>query len=138
MTLTRLLTLDPRMVYVGPGYSLMRPGWITPIFVGFDILSIALQGIGAAILFGNEVDADKIKQGRAILIIGLFVQLVAFFIFLLVALYFDRRTRVVLGARVAFLRWLMNAFYISGLLILLRSIYRAVGKTIIFCALYSM
>jgi hypothetical protein len=43
-------------------------------------------------------------------------------------MYFDRKTTVALRSRVAILRPLMNAFYLSGALILLRSIYRTVGK----------
>jgi hypothetical protein len=43
-------------------------------------------------------------------------------------MYFDRKTTVSLRQHVASLRPLMNAFYVSGALILLRSIYRAVGK----------
>jgi hypothetical protein len=118
-----------RMVYVGPGFSIIRPGWIAPIFVGFDILSIATQGIGSTFIFGTDIDEKKLKLGRAILILGLFIQLVAFAVFLFFALYFDRRTTVTLRERVKKLRPLMNAFYISGGLILLRSVYRAVGKT---------
>ncbi|PVF93812.1 hypothetical protein CPB86DRAFT_789681 [Serendipita vermifera] len=114
------------MVYVGPGFSIIRPGWIAPIFVGFDILSIATQGLGSTFIFGTDIDLKKLKLGRSILILGLFIQLVAFAVFLFFALYFDRRTTVTLKQHVAKLRPLMNAFYISGGLILLRSIYRAV------------
>lgn len=114
------------ILFVGPGYAIMRPAWITPVFVGFDVLAIATQGIGSAIIFGVDNDIDKMKTGRTVLILGLFIQLVAFFAFLLLAMYFDRKTTVALRQRVAFLRPLMNAFYITGALILLRSIYRAV------------
>lgn len=117
------------MIYVGPGYSLIRPGWITPTFVGCDIISIGTQAIGGAVLFGNDVDINKLKRGRAILIAGLFIQLAAFIVFLLFAVFFDRKTTVVLKSRVAKLRPLMNAFYISGALILLRSVYRAIGTS---------
>jgi len=114
------------IVYVGPGYAIIRPSWITPIFVGLDVLAIATQGIGSAVLFGTEQDLNKLKTGRTILILGLFVQLVAFTAFLFIAVYFDRRTTVALRKLVAPLRPMMNAFYISGALVLLRSIYRAV------------
>lgn len=57
----------------------MRPAWITPVFVGFDVLAIATQGIGSAIIFGVDNDIDKMKTGRTVLILGLFIQLVAFF-----------------------------------------------------------
>lgn len=66
------------MVYVGSGYSVLRPGWITPIFVTFDLLAIATQGIGSAIIFSNDTDVNKLQNGRSILIVGLFIQLVAF------------------------------------------------------------
>ena len=56
----------------------MRPSWITPFFVGFDVLAIATQGIGSAIIFGNDVDVEKIRTGRTVLILGLFIQLAAF------------------------------------------------------------
>ncbi|KIM20147.1 hypothetical protein M408DRAFT_82469 [Serendipita vermifera MAFF 305830] len=114
------------ILFVGPGYAIMRPAWITPVFVGFDVLAIATQGVGSAIIFGTDNDIDKMRTGRTVLILGLFIQLVAFFAFLLLAMYFDRKTTVALRQRVAFLRPLMNAFYITGAFILLRSIYRAV------------
>jgi hypothetical protein len=47
-------------------------------------------------------------------------------------MYFDRKTTVALRSRVAILRPLMNAFYLSGALILLRSIYRVVGECKMF------
>jgi hypothetical protein len=110
-------------------YSLIRPSWITPIFLGADILSIAAQAAGSAILFNQDASTsiDQVKTGRAILIVGLFIQLIAFSVFLILSIYFDRKTHISLGSRVAFFRPLMNAFYIAGTLILIRSIYRAVG-----------
>ncbi|CAG7853915.1 SubName: Full=Related to RTM1 protein {ECO:0000313/EMBL:CCA67908.1} [Serendipita indica DSM 11827] len=114
------------MLYVGPGYSIVRPSWITPTFVTLDVVSIATQGMGSAFLFGSETSLDKLKRGRMILILGLFIQLVAFTVFLFFAIWFDRKTTVTLRNHVARLRPLMNSFYISGALILLRSIYRAI------------
>lgn len=114
------------MVYVGSGYSIIRPSFVTPVFVGFDVLAIGTQGIGSAIIFGTDVDINKLSKGRTVLIVGLFIQLVAFGVFLLLTMYFDRKTTVALRSRVAVLRPLLNAFYLSGALILLRSIYRAV------------
>jgi RTA1 like protein len=66
------------MIYVGPGYSIIRPSFVTPVFVGLDVLAIATQGIGSAIIFGGDVNINKLSKGRTILIIGLFIQLVAF------------------------------------------------------------
>jgi hypothetical protein len=66
------------MIYVGSGYSIIRPSFVTPVFVGFDVLAIGTQGIGSAIIFGTDVDINKLSKGRTILIVGLFIQLVAF------------------------------------------------------------
>jgi hypothetical protein len=66
------------MVYVGPGYSIIRPSFVTPVFVGLDVLAITTQGIGSAIIFGTSTDINKLSKGRTILILGLFIQLVAF------------------------------------------------------------
>jgi hypothetical protein len=122
------------MNFVGREFTFIRPSLITPIFLGIDILSIATQGAGSAILFNQDSDTslDRIKQGRAVLILGLFIQLVGFSIFLILSIMFDRKTTVQLRGKVALLRPLMNAFYISGTLILLRSIYRAVGMVPFF------
>lgn len=114
------------MLFIGSTYSIVRPGWITPIFVGFDVLAIGLQGLGAGMLFGNEDDLGKLKRARAILILGLMVQLVAFAIFLFFAIWFDRKATKALRQRMARVRLLMWAFYVTGALILLRSVYRAV------------
>ncbi|KAG8804451.1 hypothetical protein FRC17_005958 [Serendipita sp. 399] len=114
------------MLYVGPGYSIIRPGWITPVFVGLDFISIATQGLGGAIIFGDTLDINKLKRGRMVLILGLFIQLVAFGIFLFFAVWFDVKTTRELKQKVARLRPLMTTFYVTGGLILLRSVYRAV------------
>lgn len=116
------------MLFVGRGHSLIRPSWITPLFVGLDVVSIGTQGIGAGVIFGTEADLNRFKLGRAILIAGLFIQLAAFGIFLFFAIYFDRKTTVLFRERVAHLRPLMNSFYIAGTFILLRSVYRAIGR----------
>ncbi|CAG7853916.1 SubName: Full=Related to RTM1 protein {ECO:0000313/EMBL:CCA67907.1} [Serendipita indica DSM 11827] len=114
------------MVSIGSTYSIVRPRWITPIFVGMDILAIGLQGLGAGILFGNEDDLNKLKRARSILTLGLIVQLVAFAIFLFFAIWFDLKATKALRDRMRRVRPLMIAFYVTGALILLRSVYRAV------------
>ncbi|KAG8841214.1 hypothetical protein FRC20_005149 [Serendipita sp. 405] len=114
------------ILYVGPGYAIIRPSWITPIFVTLDIISIATQGIGSGVIFGDTTSLTRLKVGRVILILGLFIQLVAFVVFLLLAIWFDVKTTRSLRDKVLHLRPFMNAFYTSGALILLRSIYRAI------------
>ncbi|PVF97170.1 RTA1-domain-containing protein [Serendipita vermifera] len=122
------MLIGKTMEFVGIEYSLIRPSWIAPIFLGIDILSIIAQAAGSAILFNQDASTsiDQVKTGRAILIVGLFIQLVGFSVFLFLSIFFDRKTHVKLGKRISLLRPLMNAFYIAGALILIRSIYRAV------------
>ena len=92
-----------------------------------DFVSIVAQSIGAAMLFNDSLSLDELKRARLILEGGLFVQVLGFSIFLFIAVWFDIKTTRHLGDRIAHLRWFMNAFYISGGLIMIRSIYRLTG-----------
>ncbi|KAG8837846.1 hypothetical protein FRC20_006575 [Serendipita sp. 405] len=114
------------MTQVGAGYSIIRPSWITPIFVGFDILSIGMQALGAAMLFNTDDNLDKLKKARSILTIGLMIQIIAFAIFLVLTGWFDRRATKASPRKMVTVRMLMIAFYITGALIMIRSIYRAI------------
>ncbi|KAG8832355.1 hypothetical protein FRC18_005183 [Serendipita sp. 400] len=114
------------MTQVGASHSIIRPSWITPIFVGFDILSIGMQALGAAILFNTDDNLDKLKKARSILTIGLMIQIVAFAIFLVLTGWFDRRATKASPRKMVTVRMLMIAFYITGALIMIRSIYRAI------------
>ena len=115
------------LVYGGRRFALISPNWITGIFVTMDCVSIVAQSIGAAMLFNDSLSLDELKRARLILEAGLFVQVIGFSIFLFVAVWFDVKTTRHLGERIAHLRWFMNAFYISGGLIMIRSIYRLAG-----------
>lgn len=114
-------------VYGGRRFALISPNWITGIFVTMDCVSIIAQSIGAAMLFNDSLSLDELKRARLILEAGLFVQVIGFSIFLFIAVWFDIKTTRHLGERIAHLRWFMNAFYISGGLIMIRSIYRLAG-----------
>ena len=115
------------LVYGGRRFALISPNWITGIFVTMDGVSIIAQSIGAAMLFNDSLSLDQLKRARLILEAGLFVQVIGFSIFLFVAVWFDVKTTRHLGKQIAHLRWFMNAFYISGGLIMIRSIYRLTG-----------
>ena len=123
------------LVYGGRRFALISPNWITGIFVAMDCVSIVAQSIGAAMLFNDSLSLDELKRARLILEAGLFVQVIGFSIFLFVAIWFDVKTTRHLGERIAHLRWFMNAFYISGGLIMIRSIYRLTG-TYNFLSIY--
>jgi hypothetical protein len=117
-------------VYGGRRFALISPNWITAIFVATDCVSIVAQSIGAAMLFNDALSLDELKRARRILEAGLFVQVLAFSVFLFIAVWFDLKTTRHLGPRIAHLRWFMNAFYISGALIMIRSIYRLAGTSV--------
>ncbi|KAG8833939.1 hypothetical protein FRC17_009810 [Serendipita sp. 399] len=114
------------ILQVGKVYCSLRPSWITPIFVGFDVVSIGLQSIGATLLFNNEDDLTELKKARKILIAGLLVQLVAFTVFLVLAWLFDRKAVKGSPSKMVIVRPLMTAFYVTGALVMIRSIYRAI------------
>ncbi|KAF5589038.1 rta1 domain protein [Fusarium subglutinans] len=64
-------------------HSLIRPNWLTKLFLLGDIISIALQGIGG----GKLADAntpDERRTGENIIIAGLTVQILFFGLFFIV------------------------------------------------------
>jgi hypothetical protein len=69
------------------------PRFITPIFVGFDIVALLLQ-LGGAVLItsadGTSSNAkDKFDHGRNIALVGVIVQLIAFGLFSIAAFRFN-------------------------------------------------
>lgn len=69
------------------------PRFITPIFVGFDIVALLLQLVGAVML--SSVDSDdldasqKMDRGKYIAMAGVIIQLIAFGIFSVAAARFN-------------------------------------------------
>ncbi|KAF8710521.1 Intermediate peptidase, partial [Rhizoctonia solani] len=112
------------MAYVGPEYGLVGHEFITKVFVGADIVAILTQASGGSMLSGD--DFSSIKIGRTVLIVGLAFQVVAFGIFMFIALAFDLKTRRKLGDKMTPIRPLIWAFYVSALLIIIRSIFRTI------------
>ncbi|CAE6468595.1 unnamed protein product [Rhizoctonia solani] len=112
------------MAYVGPEYGLVGHEFITKVFVGADIVAILTQASGGSMLSGD--DFSSVKIGRTVLIVGLAFQVVAFGIFMFIALAFDLKTRRKLGDKMTPIRPLIWAFYVSALLIIIRSIFRAI------------
>lgn len=80
--------------------------WITPIFVGCDVVSLILQLIGAVMIAGTSpTDAnaiDKLHRGKDIALTGVAVQIVGFGLFSVIAARFhftSRRFKVDLEKR---------------------------------------
>ncbi|CAE6462303.1 unnamed protein product [Rhizoctonia solani] len=112
------------MAYVGSEYGLVGHEFITKVFVAADVVAILTQASGGSMLSGD--DFSSIKIGRTILIVGLAFQVVAFGIFMFIALAFDLKTRRNLGDKMSPIRPLIWAFYVSAILIIIRSIFRTI------------
>ncbi|KAL4901449.1 hypothetical protein BDW74DRAFT_83610 [Aspergillus multicolor] len=69
------------------------PRWVTPIFVGFDVVALMLQLIGAVMITaGNgdsQDDIDTFNRGRDLALVGVVVQIVAFGLFTIAAIRFN-------------------------------------------------
>ena len=112
----------------GQSYSFIRITWLTKIFVGGDILCFFIQLVGGA-LQASADDADGNKMGQNIILCGLALQIIIFFVFLAVALLFHKRIRARPTARsleteFPWERFLYMLYFVS-VLITLRNIFRA-------------
>ncbi|KAH8670976.1 RTA1 like protein-domain-containing protein [Xylariales sp. PMI_506] len=113
----------------GAKYSVIPVRWLTKIFVASDILSFLLQGSGGGLLAVAK-DLNAFNTGQNVIIGGLFVQLVGFSIFVVVASIFHRRivacpTATSESTTVPWQRYLFVLYAVSGL-ILVRSIFRVI------------
>ncbi|KAF7114723.1 hypothetical protein CNMCM5793_009674 [Aspergillus hiratsukae] len=128
------------------------PRFITPIFVGFDVVALLLQ-LGGAVLItsadGNSSDAkDKFDLGRKIALVGVVIQMIAFGLFSIAAFRFNftsKRFAKSAGEQIEMLdssgarskgprksaNWnaLLRVVNFSTLMILIRSVYRLVEFT---------
>ncbi|KAL2822151.1 RTA1 like protein-domain-containing protein [Aspergillus cavernicola] len=130
------------------------PRFVTPIFVGFDVIALFLQLIGAVMITsGNgtsQDDIDSFNRGRDLALIGVIVQIVAFGIFTIAAVRFNFTSKKFLKAAPQPLypqdqddfalqvqdkprktEWqsLLRVVNLSTVMILIRSIYRMVEFT---------
>ncbi|KAM0282485.1 hypothetical protein ACHAQH_002999 [Verticillium albo-atrum] len=122
MELGRIVTLID-----GEGHSLIPRKWLTKIFVVGDVLSFFLQGGGGGYQASGTLQA--LNTGSKVIIVGLFVQLIFFGIFLVVAVNFHIRVRRTPTARSRIgIPWQkhLKILYATGLLIMVRSLFRAV------------
>ena len=102
---------------------------ITPLFVGFDVVSFLLQCAGGAML-ASASSQSSLDRGRTIVLIGLAVQLVVFGFFVVAAIRLSFLLRTKLrGEKLPHERnWgvLLGMVYVACVMILLRSVYRFV------------
>ncbi|KAI0835138.1 RTA1-domain-containing protein [Hypoxylon sp. FL0890] len=108
--------------------SLIPVSRLTKIFVTGDVISFTLQAGGGGIQAGGTLDLFNI--GEKIIIVGLFMQIVFFGLFIVSAVLFDRRisshpTREAAEQLIPWRRHLVVLYTVS-IIILVRSIFRVV------------
>ena len=108
-------------------HSMIRPTWLTKIFVAGDVLSFLMQSTGGGMM--AKRDKDSAKLGERIILGGLFVQIIFFGFFMVASIVFHLRLRKnpTEASRMS-TKWrkLLIAVYISSKLILVRSGFRVV------------
>ncbi|CAI7672468.1 unnamed protein product [Penicillium pancosmium] len=128
------------------------PRFITPLFVGFDIVALFLQLVGAVMLSsvsaGDTDAAQKLDRGKSIAQAGVIIQLVAFGMFSVAAVRFNFTSKrfaksiseryessgeksYIIDGLVRKKYWpaLLRVVNFTTLLILVRSVYRLVEFT---------
>ncbi|KAI1463487.1 RTA1 like protein [Daldinia caldariorum] len=110
-------------------YSIIKPRWLTKVFVLGDVLSFFAQGGGGGLLTQAKT-LDAVRRGENIIIGGLCIQILFFGFFMVVTFIFDRRisknpTRVSLALPTPW-RKLVLILYLSSTLIMIRSMYRVI------------
>ncbi|KAG8892447.1 hypothetical protein FRC00_012054, partial [Tulasnella sp. 408] len=127
------IIVERMMNFVGKEYGFTDHSEITKIFLGANVVAIVMQTIGASVLTDAREDLYQAKVAKKILVAGLLLQIIPFGIYSFFAAAFDFRSSRdpalrAYGTQMKGLRKLWIAFYVSAVLITLRSIYRAVGK----------
>ncbi|KAK4168144.1 RTA1 like protein-domain-containing protein [Cladorrhinum sp. PSN259] len=110
-------------------YALIRTNWTTKVFVLGDVLSFVTQGAGGGIL-ANADDKSGQDLGRAVILVGLGIQVVFFGLFIITTVVFHVRIRKNPTPRSFSVsgpwRHLIMALYAASVLILVRSIFRMI------------
>ncbi|KAM0740583.1 hypothetical protein ACQRIT_005767 [Beauveria bassiana] len=122
MELARIIVLVD-----GESRAWLSKKWMTKIFVIGDVLSFIMQGGGGGYQASGTLAA--LKTGANIIIAGLFVQLIFFSIFIVTAVAFNmaiNRSPTGSSRNDATWRKHLRVLYISSVIIMLRSIFRAV------------
>ncbi|WZH40877.1 RTA1 like protein-domain-containing protein [Fusarium acuminatum] len=109
----------------GEQFSLIRPSWLTKIFLLGDVISIALQGIGGGKLVNADTPDDR-TTGENIIIGGLVVQVLFFGLFIAVTGLFHFRFARHSTARPFNWQRLIVVVYVASVLILIRSLFRMI------------
>lgn len=109
-------------------YAIVRPSWLTKIFVTGDVISFMMQGAGGGIMSTAKKNPANSKKGERIIVGGLFVQLVFFGLFVITAAVFQRKGSAHLKSLPKDITWKKHllALYATSILILVRSVFRVI------------
>ncbi|KAM0199394.1 hypothetical protein ACHAPA_009694 [Fusarium lateritium] len=107
--------------------SIIRPKWLTKVFVTGDVLSFLAQSAGGGML-ATAKDRDAVKRGENIIVGGLGIQIIFFGFFMIVTLIFHLRINrnPTQKSQEISTPWkkLLFVLYAASLSILVRSVFR--------------
>ena len=114
-------------IVLATGYneaSIVRPKWLTKIFLGGDILCFLVQALGASSMAKTDASKATKDRGKIIILAGLILQLFVFGFFLVVAAIFHARARKAKEiSRFQWQKYMLMLYAASGL-ITIRNIFR--------------
>jgi hypothetical protein len=107
-------------------HSIVRVSLLTKLFVGGDVLAFFVQAGSSGLL----IIQDLAKIGKAMVILGLVIQVLSFGLFMVTSVIFHKRVvnDFTLKASTMDIPWvrIMRLLYLVGILILARSVFRLV------------
>lgn len=104
----------------------IRRKWLTTIFVCGDVLSFLMQSSGGGLMASGN--SDSVNKGESIIMGGLAVQLIFFFLFIVAGAVFHARVRKSPTAKCARYPWQkhMVSLYLVSVLIFVRCLVRLI------------
>ncbi|KAM0123675.1 hypothetical protein ACHAO1_011242 [Botrytis cinerea] len=122
MELSRIIILAD-----GESRAMLKKKWLTKIFVVGDVLSFFVQGGGGGIQSSGS--SSSLTTGKYIIVGGLFIQIIFFGCFIVVAVHFDRAMKKApTSAAQNDTTWRKHilALFIASALIMVRSLFRVI------------
>ncbi|KAL7806793.1 RTA1 like domain-containing protein [Trichoderma aethiopicum] len=114
----------------GQDHSLIKPQWLTKIFVIGDVVCFLLLSGGSGILATGSSNPSMADAGNNIIIGGLVLQLIWFGIFVVVAAVFHFRLRSVptVSSQQPECRWqvYLQTLYVASCLVIVRNLFRVI------------
>ncbi|KAH6673911.1 RTA1 like protein-domain-containing protein [Plectosphaerella plurivora] len=124
MTLSRIIRAVD-----GASFSIIRPTWLTRIFVAGDAFSFLVQasGAGLRVQAGTGNSTMNPNLGTYVIVGGLIFQIAIFGVFMAVALVFNQRFKRHAGSSISHgVPWQssLNMLYVTSAMIMIRNIFR--------------